>query len=53
MRAAEMKSTPDQLRSDWPAELGAGSVSLDADLLTSHCVDGKQPAWSARQIESK
>src|SRR5258705_234057 len=43
-RAAEMKSTPDQLAQRLAAELGAGSVSLDADLLTSHCVDGKQPA---------
>ncbi len=39
-----MKSTPDQLAQRLAAELGAGSVSLDADLLTSHCVDAKQPA---------
>ena len=39
-----MKSTPDQLAQRLAAELGADAVSLNADLLTSHRVDGKQPA---------
>ena len=40
-----MKSTPDQLAQRLAAELGADAVSLNADLLTSHSVDGKQPAF--------
>ena len=39
-----MKSTPDQLAQRLAAELGADAVSLNADLLIAHCVDGKQPA---------
>jgi len=39
-----MKSTADQLAQRLVAELGAEAVSSDADLLTSHGVDGKQPA---------
>ena len=39
-----MKSTPDQLAQRLAAELGADAVSLNADVLIAHCVDGKQPA---------
>ena len=39
-----MKSTADQLAQRLATELGADAVSLNADLLTSHSVDGKQPA---------
>ena len=39
-----MKLTAEQLAQRLASELGADAVSLDADLLSSHRVDGKQPA---------
>ncbi len=39
-----MKSTADQLAQRLASELGADTVSLDADRLASHKIDGKQPA---------
>ena len=39
-----MKSTADQLAQRWNTELGTDLVSLDADRLAPHKIDGKQPA---------
>ena len=38
-----MKLTPDQLAQRLAAELGLDAVSLDADRLATHKIDGKQP----------
>lgn len=39
-----MKSPPDQLAQRLESELGADAVVLNAERLTSHNIDGKQPA---------